>query len=106
MCWDEEGRPFTPDEFKPVMYGPLNCFLISAEVFRGLPRPWFSERFDVVTMARLSSLDQHFTKKLWDHGTPLWIDPAIRPRHMDAIPLDWQFQDRFNDLMVEGKTHE
>ncbi len=99
MCWDEEGQPFTPKKFMPVMYGSLNCFLIDAGIFRELPRPWFSERFNVTTMARLSSLDQHFTKKLWDNKTPLWVHPAIRPSHMDAMPLDWDMQNRFDDLM-------
>jgi hypothetical protein len=103
MCWDEEGRPFTPDVFQPVMYGPLNCFLIYADIFRRLPRPWFSERFDPVTMSRISSLDQHFTKKLWDNGTPLWIDPEVKPRHMEAVPLDWSFQNRFDDLMAKAQ---
>lgn len=99
MCWNEKGQAFTPTEFQPVMYGSLNCFLIEAEVFERLPRPWFSERFNVMTMARLSSLDQHFTKKLWDNGFRLWVDPDIRPKHMDAMPLDWGMQDRFDDLM-------
>jgi hypothetical protein len=99
LCWDAAGEPFTPTVVGRVIYGPLNCFLIQAAIFQTLRRPWFSERFNVTTMARLSSLDQHFTKKLWDAGTPLWIDPTIRPRHMDAVPLDWSFQDRFDDLM-------
>lgn len=104
LCWDERGKPFTPKDVQTVVYGPLNCFLISVKVFRELDRPWFSERFNETTMARLSSLDQHFTHKLWKNGTPLWIDPEIRPKHMDAVPLDWTFQDRFDDLMPKEEV--
>lgn len=103
MCWDEKGQPFTPTKLQTVMYGSLNCFLIDAEIFKKLPRPWFSERFNVTTMARLSSLDQHFTKRLWDNGTPMWVDPEIRPKHMDAFPLGWDMQDRFDDLVEAPK---
>lgn len=103
VCWDEDGKPFTPDKLQPVMYGPLNCFVISTRIFKSLTRPWFSERFNPTTMARLSSLDQHFTRRLWDNKTPLWIDPAIRPKHMEAMPLDWSFQDRFDDLVEDRK---
>ena len=99
MCWDDEGQPFTPEKVQKVKYGPLNCFLIQTSMLLSLPRPWFSERFNVRTMARLSSLDQHFTKKLWDAGMPFWVDPAVQPKHMDAMPIGWDFQDRFDDLM-------
>lgn len=102
MCWDEQGQPFTPKEFQPVMYASLNCFLIEAEAFK-MSRPWFIERFNAATMARLSSLDQHFTKRLWDKGTPMWVDPDIRPKHMDAFPLGWDMQDRFDDLVEVPK---
>jgi hypothetical protein len=103
LCWDEKGEPFTPKEFMPVMYGSLNCFLIDVHVFKKMGQPWFGERFRVTDMARLSSLDQHFTKRLWDMGTPMWVDPTIRPKHMDAVPLDWSFQDRFDDVMEAPK---
>ena len=99
MCWDEHGKPFTPEKLQTVMYGSLNCFIIATDTFKRLERPWFQERFDETTMARQSSLDQHFTKKLWDAGMPLWVDPSIRPKHMDAMELDWSFQNRFDDLM-------
>lgn len=99
MCWDADGQPFTPETVQAVKFGPLNCFLIKADLFDTIDRPWFSERFNPLNMARLSSLDQHFTRRLWDHKTPLWIDPTIRPKHMEAMPLDWSFQDRFDDLM-------
>lgn len=90
VAWDEHGKPFTPTEVQQILYGPLNCILLSMDVFKKLSRPWFTERFNPTTMARLSSLDQHFTARLWwEAKTPLWCDPTIRPKHMDAVPLDW-----------------
>lgn len=98
VCWDEQGKVFTPDKLQSIMYGSLNCVLIPITIFKTLARPWFTEKYEPSTMARLSSLDQHFTKRLWDNYTPLWVDPLIRPKHLDAVPLDWTFQDRFDDV--------
>ena len=95
VAWGLDGKPFTPSEVQQIPYGPLNCIILDMAIFERLPRPWFSERFNVTTMARLSSIDQHFTKKLWDIGRPLWVDPSIRPKHMEAFPLDWEMQNRF-----------
>lgn len=97
VCWDNNGKPFTPENVAKVMYGPLNCVILPMDIFQAMSRPWFTERFNQKTMSRLSSLDQHFTKRLWDMGKPLWIDPTIRPRHMDAIPIDWEFQNHFTE---------
>ena len=101
VCWDEDAKPFTPDKVQIVKHGPLGCFLIPMAIFDALPRPWFSERFDPVTMARLSSLDPHFTRKLWDNKMPMWVDPGIRSTHLHPMEIDWTFQDRFDDLIVE-----
>ena len=95
VAWGLDGKPFTPTEVQKIPYGPLNCIILDMTIFQRLSRPWFSERFNVITMARLSSIDQHFTKKLWDIGRPLWVDPLIRPKHMEAFPLDWEMQNRF-----------
>lgn len=103
VCWGIDGKPFTPKHLMPVIYGPLNCFIMAVNDFKDLARPWFSERFDPETMGRLSSLDQHFTKKLWDNKRPLWIDPEIKPKHMEGIALDWSFQDRFSPEDFNGK---
>lgn len=94
VAWDDQGKPFTPDKVMQILYGPLNCILLSMDVFKKLERPWFIEKFNPVTMARLSSLDQHFTARLWmEAETPLWVDPTIRPKHMDAMPLSWEMSE-------------
>lgn len=100
VCWDDNGKPFTPDKLQTVRYGPMGCCLIQMQVFKEMRRPWFDEKFDPNTMARLSSLDQRFTERLWKNGTPMWIDPTIQAKHMDAMPIDFTFQNRFDDLMV------
>jgi hypothetical protein len=98
VAWDEEGKPFTPTEVRQIVYGPLNCILLDMKTFRDMKRPWFNERFNPTTMARLSSIDQHFTARLANEiKTPVWVDPTIRPKHMEAFPLDWEFQDRFSE---------
>ncbi len=95
VCWNLDGKPYTPEKVETVMYGPLNCILLPMKLFESLERPWFTERFDPITMGRLSSIDQHFTRKIWLAGSPMWVDPGIRPKHLDVIPLDWSFQEKF-----------
>jgi SAM-dependent methyltransferase len=79
-------REWKAGEFFPVDLAGCDCLLISADVLRGVPEPWFSTEWAWEAGQRPSSIateDFYFFTKARKHGYRLFADTAVQCMHED-----------------------
>ncbi len=72
--------------------------LFHSDLLRQLPRPWFAEAFDPLTMHRTADQDSRFIRRLGEeNGVSLWVDTTIKVLHDHVMSIDDTYQQRFAD---------
>jgi len=74
------------DGLLPVKYGGMGCSLISTEVFRRFPRPWF-EYHDHADGSGFSE-DYDFCRKCAQRGMRVWLDARVACGHIHDRVLE------------------
>ena len=90
-------------ELQEINFIGSGVLLFPARLLERLPQPWFAEEVDPTTYQRTACMDTRFVWKLQEQAhARVWLDTAIRVRHIHAFEIDETFQDRFADWARPG----
>lgn len=102
-CWNMVTEKDIPQEIHCIGTGIL---LMKAEIFGSVAVPWFVERLaGDHSYSRIPVMDTGFVLRCTlEYGARLWLDTSIHSEHLDIFPIDWTYQDRFEDMAGDSWT--
>jgi SAM-dependent methyltransferase len=102
-------------EFFEVDWAGCDCLMIDVDVFRNMPKPWFSQDYvfgpNQKTPPALATEDIYFYEKARKYGYAAWCDASVQCVHQDRdtgqsffLPPDWP--QRYEGTVIEPQRPE
>ena len=91
------------EEMQQINFIGSGVLMFHTDYLLSLDKPWFFEKYDATTMERHASMDTTFVWRLQDEAfATIWLDTAIKIKHIHPFEIDDTFQYRFLDWMQPG----